>query len=169
MIKLTNPRLRAYAAPLLSQEEGIDTLSTEASQGFECLYYYRDLYPDHKNWLSSISNIIRQARRIYLKRALAGPEAPPFTDLVEQFKCTLESIPSGALGEHVLVWSTFLAASESSMPEHRQFFSEVLLKHHRRNGFLNIPAAMKNLQHIWARQGCVSWTTLLPAFRIFIM
>jgi len=100
---------------------------------------------------------------------MAGPKTPPLTGLVEKFKNTLALIPVGSPVEHTLVWPTFVAACESGTLEHRTFFIDVLIRHHQRNGFGNIPRALHHLRRIWARDSEESWTALLPEPKIFII
>ncbi|KAK5954391.1 hypothetical protein OHC33_004113 [Knufia fluminis] len=111
----------------------------------------------------------RQIRKIYTTRATSGPGAPASTALVENFKQTLQHFPPDSPCEHVLVWPTFLAACESVTAEHRHFFTQALMRHHKRNGFGNIPRALSHLQRIWARGGQKSWTMLLPEPQVFIV
>ena len=170
-----NARFRNYAAPLLSQLKGVSTLTMTASvrpsssSGWECFRSYYRLYPDLSYPLSLIYDLNEQACNIYTTRVLAGPNGAPLTELVQTFKNTLETFPSGAPGEHVLVWATFIAASASVLPEHQQYFTEVLLRHHRRNGFANIPTALEQLRRIWARRKQQDWTKVLPKLEVFIV
>lgn len=162
-------RLRVYAAPFLSQPEGMETLTLAAPQGFECLLHYSTLHPEYGSLFSVLIDLGLQAHGIYLKRVMAGPEAPASVELVDKFIDTLSSISSGSPGEHTLVWATFMAASESSTPEHQQFFREALVSHYRRNGFVNILRALDHLERIWSRGKEEDWTILLPEPRAFIV
>ena len=119
--------------------------------------------------MSLISDLNKQACEIYVTRVLAGPMGPPLTDLVDKYMRTMERLPLGSLGEHTLVFATFIAASESVLPEHQQFFTDALLEHHRRNGFANILRALEHLRRIWA--GCTTrnWTELLSELSIFVV
>lgn len=88
---------------------------------------------------------------------------------ISTFKQILESFPKALLGEHVLIWPIFIAASESYDPEHQQFFARFLEKQFRRNGFANILKALESLRSIWARGTHENWTTLLPKQPVFVM
>jgi len=161
--------LRGYAAPLLSQPEGVARLSLEAPDGYEDHWCYQERFPEHWEALSTLFNLNRQACKIYTTRAMAGPEAPTATALVENFKATLETFPSNSPVEHTTVWPTFVAACESATAEHQQFFTNILLKHHERNGFANTLRALQHLRRIWSRRAEESWTMLLPEPRVFIV
>jgi len=141
----------------------------EAANGYDDQYYYQEMHPHHSMSISTLFDIQYQACRIYTKRARSGPTAPASTALLEHFKNSLENLPSRSPCEHHLVWPTFMAACESATPEHRQFFSNALLGHHKRNGFGNIPRALSYLQKIWARSAQESWTMLLPEPQVFIV
>lgn len=118
--------------------------------------------------MSLLYDLEEQACRIYVTRVLIGPDGPALTQLVDRFKNTMESLPANSPGEHTLVWATFMAASESSTPEHQQYFKEVLKRHHQRNGFANILTALRHLQGIWAARTAQDWTEVLPNLKIFL-
>ncbi|KAF7594252.1 hypothetical protein BBP40_009804 [Aspergillus hancockii] len=161
-------KMRVYAAPLLSEEAGIYNVMSHAQESFDCLHYNGGLHPDHRLTFYLIAYLRQQAYDIYLQRALMGPHGALHTDKIEQFKKTLELF-EGSPGDHSLVWSTFIAASESRTDEHRCFFKQFLEKQYRCNGFLNILKALKLLERIWARGSHTNWPALLPEPRVFIM
>lgn len=168
--ELIFPRWRVYAAPLLSQDAGVQSILSGAQQSFDCLEYYRSLHPEHSSTFSLIAHLRQQAYDIYLQRALIGHmDSNTSTERIERFKVMIESFPNDAPGEQCLIWASFIFGSESCTAEHRLFFQNYLEKHYRRNGFLNIPKALGLLKRIWAREAHENWTTLLPEPQVFIM
>ncbi|KAK5806001.1 hypothetical protein VI817_000259 [Penicillium citrinum] len=161
--------MRVYGAPFISQDVGTCTLLFEGQQGFDCLEYYRHLYPNYFDSIERIANLRQQAHDIYLYRASLGDGGPPSTHLVENFKATLELMPEGSLGEHSLIWACFIAASESHTPEHQSFFDEYLKRQFSRSGFVNILRALDLLKKIRSNATNENWTKLLPEPQVFIM
>ncbi|OGM40216.1 hypothetical protein ABOM_010856 [Aspergillus bombycis] len=162
-------KFRVYAAPLLSEEAGVRSIVAHAQESFDCLHFNCNLHPDHALTFYLNAYLRQQAYDIYLERTLMGPHGTFDPDKIERFKETLELFPEGSLGEHSLVWPTFIAASESLKDEHRLYFKQFLEKQFHRNGFLNLQQALKLLEKIWARSSYTNWPTLLPEPRVFIM
>ncbi|OJJ79401.1 uncharacterized protein ASPGLDRAFT_70122 [Aspergillus glaucus CBS 516.65] len=81
----------------------------------------------------------------------------------------LEPFPEGFPGDHSLIWTSFITASESCSPEDQQFFKQFLLKQYYRNWFGDILKGLDLLKRIWARDVDVNWSALLPEPRVFIM
>lgn len=168
--------MRVYAAPLLSLDDGLYAITSQASQSFDCLYYYRRLYPEYSSTFDMLANLRQQAFNIYLERVLNPADETQQQDSssssstgIKTFIRTLESFPPGSLGEHALVWSCFIAASESREPEHKLVLHEFLSRQYVRNGFANILIALDLLQRIWARSSNADWPALLPGPQVFIM
>ncbi|KOC17346.1 hypothetical protein AFLA70_297g001341 [Aspergillus flavus AF70] len=162
-------KFRVYAAPLLSEEAGVRSIVAHAQESFDCLHYNGNLHPDHALTFYLNAYLRQQAYDIYLERATMGPHGTLDPNKIEQFKETLGMFPEGSLGEHSLVWPTFIAASESLKDEHRLYFKQFLEKQYHRNGFLNLQQALKLLDKIWARSSYTNWPALLPEPRVFIM
>ncbi|KAH8810879.1 hypothetical protein F5884DRAFT_261958 [Xylogone sp. PMI_703] len=162
-------KLRIYAAPLLSEAEGVYHISSLAHQSFDCLYHHRSMYPNHASTFNMIADIRQQAFDIYLLRVTEGPMSIVSVNNIEHFIETLQSLPDDALGVHVLIWACFMAASESSTQEHQLFFRQYLETQYQRNGFANILKALKLLERIWARETYENWPALLPEPKAFIM
>lgn len=161
--------MRVYGAPFISQDAGTCTLLFEGQQSFDCLEYYRHLYPHYFDSFDRIVSLRQQAYDIYLYRASLGDDGAPSTHLVENFISTLEQIPEGSLGEHSLIWPCFIAASESHSPEDQLFFNNFLRRQFSRSGFVNVLRALDLLKKIWAKQKHQNWTKLLPEPQVFIM
>lgn len=162
-------RMRVWGAPFISQDAGTQALRFEAQQSFDCLQYSYQLHPDHSNLLARIANLRQQAYDIYLHRVSTEYVPTTFTSLIENFKSSLELFPEGSLGEHALIWTCFIAASESHLPDHQQSFERFLVRQYHRNGFANILKALELLKRIWKRNPHENWTALLPEPQVFIM
>ncbi|KAF4781101.1 hypothetical protein HER10_EVM0007265 [Colletotrichum scovillei] len=167
-------KMRVYAAPLVSQDAGKNAILYHARESFDCLYYYYNLYPDHCPTFDLIADIRQQAFNMYLCRVSTNdnetPLLPSCIDAIETFQRSLEAFPEGALGEHILVWPTFIAALECHTSEQRLFFETFLLRQYHRNNFLNIPKALVFLRAIWSQEsGQLCWPALIPELRVFIM
>ncbi|UPK91315.1 hypothetical protein LCI18_002250 [Fusarium solani-melongenae] len=163
-------KMRVYASPFISQDEGVSAVATQIRQSWADQQLYFHSYPAHSRALGLISKLRDQAFQIYLNRASSvegGVTAP--ADLISTFKQMLESFPEALPGEHVLVWPIFIAASESHDPDHQQFFTRLLEKQFRRNGFMNILKALESLRRIWARGTDENWTALLPEQPVLVM
>lgn len=178
--------MRVYAAPLLSEQTGLETISSQdqIAQFFDCLNHCSQQRPEHALAVSFVTDIVHQARDIYLQQVLKlrdpvssplGPRPGQIIAMsesigrVQRFKETLEAFPHGSPGQQVLVWATFVAASDCLLDEHKAFFEGVLLEHYARNGFVNLLRAIEYLRKIWARSPEERWTTLLPQARVFVM
>ncbi|EQB44184.1 hypothetical protein CGLO_17098 [Colletotrichum gloeosporioides Cg-14] len=166
-------KMRVYAAPLLSQEAGVDAIMYHGKESFDCLYYYHSLYPDYCSTFDRLADLRQQAFNIYLSRVLGESilKSSP-AELINSYQKSLESLPEGSVGEHCLVWPTFIAALECRNREQQAFFEHFLLRQYHRNQFLNILKALELLRHIWDQTGRgneTNWPALIPSMRVFIM
>ena len=171
--------MRVYSAPLISEDSGREVLSSEthALQLFNCLGGWLQQYPDHAVEVSFVMDLIQQAVDIYLGQVLirstsSMPTVEEITDSinrVQRFKETWEAFPHNAQGEQVLVWASFVAASDCLLDEHREFFERVFMRHHARNGFGNVLRGLECLRKIWARSPGERWTSLLPEAKTLVM
>lgn len=177
-------RMRVYAAPLLSEQKGRETISSQIQmvQLFDCLNYCSWQHPEHSLTVSFVRDLVYQARDIYLEQVLLESPSVPASPVimesnntpdsikrVQRFKETLEAFPHDSPGEQVLIWASFVAASGCVLDEHKAFFKDVFLRHYARSGFVNLLRALEYLQKIWARAPGERWTSLLPQARVFIM
>lgn len=182
-------KMRVYAAPLLSPDTGLLEILCRAEESFDCLEYYKRLYPQHADVFSVIESIRQQAYNIYLDRALkscnsldintdkevaeaedsvqVGSDDEP---LIEYFTQTLEAFPKGAPGEHCFVWPCYIVGSASRNPRHQAILEGYLERQYYRNGFANLLRAKEMLRYIWDRGADRDdWTALLPESRVFVM
>lgn len=89
---------------------------------------------------------------------------------LETLKETVKGLEPSVEGAHALVWTCFVAAAESVLPEHRLFFSHRLGSLYECTRFGTIPKALELLDMIWKKQGKKKWTELVTLERpILIM
>lgn len=164
-----NLRIRVYGAPFIGPDLGRSVLQAQAKHSFDCLQYYGRLHPAHSDTFQLITDLRRQAYWIYLQRATTDSgTCVPFA-AVEEFISGLNSLTATSLGEHTLVWASFIVASESELPYQRLFLEQFLRRQYERNGFGNISKALQLLQKIWRRKDYENWTELLHEPGVLIM
>ncbi|KAF5003109.1 hypothetical protein FDECE_10325 [Fusarium decemcellulare] len=175
-------KFRLYAAPLLSEESGLEVVSSQdhAARLFHCLNNQLSEYPEHSASFAFITDLVQQAINMYLEQVVRNsslspsntPTALEIADSitrVEHFKETLEAFPPGAPGEQVIIWASFVAAASCLLDEHMQFFEEVFMRHYLRSGFANLITGLEVLRKIWARKPDERWTLLLAGIKILVM
>ncbi|KAH7193812.1 uncharacterized protein B0J16DRAFT_336048 [Fusarium flagelliforme] len=174
-------KIRVYAAPHLGEEMGLPMLSSQArtDQLFGCLNHCLQLYPEHSPLFSQVADLVYQARDIYLQQVLSDqttnffdldpiPANPSSVARVQRFIETLAQIPHTSPVAHMLIWTTFVAASDAQLDEHKMFFEDVLRRHHKRSGFGNLLKGIEALKRIWGRKPGERWTTLLPQTKVLV-
>lgn len=174
---ISENRLRVYSAPLLNEETALQVISspTNAAQLLNSLSHKLSFNPESAVVLSFVNDLVQQALDIYLHQFFFVGSTPTETDVadsiarVQHFKETLEAYPTGAPGEQVLIWASFVAASGSQTEEHMEFFENVFLRHYARNGFGNIRRALEYLRKVWAREAGMRWTSLLADAKFLVM
>ncbi|KAF4991000.1 hypothetical protein FGRMN_8121 [Fusarium graminum] len=174
-------KIRVYAAPHLGEEMGLEMISSQArtDQLFGCLNHCLQLYPQHAPLFSQVANLVYQARDIYLQQVMSDqttnffdldptPVNPSSVARVQQFIATLELVPDTSPVAHMLIWTTFVAASDAQLEEHKTYFENVLRRHHARSGFGNLLKGIESLKRIWGRKPGERWTTLLPETKVLV-
>lgn len=137
-------------------------------------------YPEHASVFSQVADLVHQAQSIYLRQfmsdeaaALSIPDPtlsmPNSNHQVQHFIDTLQALPPSSPIEHMLVWTTFVAASDCQLDEHKVFFEGVFRKHYARSGFANLLRGIETLHKIWARKPGERWTSLLPTVKVVVM
>lgn len=117
-----------------------------------------------------MKDAIRQACELYRNRALQSTSCELSIESVERLRQTVLGLEPSVDGCHALVWAYFVAAAESILPEHRDFFSSRLRSLFECTGFGSIPLALETLELIWATQSSSSWTEIVTHQRpILIM
>lgn len=172
-------RMRVYAAPLLGEQTGVEIISSRAQTArlLDCLNYSVQQVPEQAAVSKQVANLVDQARDIYLHQVFS--ELEPWCPLgtasldsicrVQRFKETLEALPSDSPAQKVLVWATFVAASDCRLDEHKGFFEGVLARHYARSGFRNVLKGLESLRRMWARDPGERWTSMLPEGKVLVM
>ncbi|KAJ4229009.1 hypothetical protein NW759_003730 [Fusarium solani] len=174
-------KLRVYAAPHLGEETGLEMISSQArtAQLFGCLNHCIDQYPQHSSLSSQFADLVYQARDIYLQQVMSDqtsaffnfepvPGNPGSVARLEKFIESLKKIPHTSPVEHMLIWTTFVAASDAQLDEHKAFFEKVLRRHHARSGFGNLLKGIESLKKLWSRKPGERWTSLLPQEKVLV-
>lgn len=173
--------MRVYAAPLISEQDGLNVLSSASKWEvvFDCLRDCSKKQPNHTVAAAFIENIVYQARDIYLRQAsndviCVEPEvlAQESNLRLQRFKDTIESFPVQSPGKQVLVWALFIVASSCTQEEHKAYFEDILMENFSRSKFANLLKGLAQLRYIWSRRTdeCgVRWTHLLPQAQLFLM
>lgn len=161
-----------FGFPLSSEKKGLKTLT-------KCPDYYLDfisscpslsLHPEQYSNGMIMKDAIRQACELYRNRALQSTSRELSIESVERLRQTVLGLEPSVDGCHALVWAYFVAAAESILPEHRDFFSSRLRSLFECTGFGSIPLALETLELIWATQSSSSWTEIVTHQRpILIM
>ena len=84
---------------------------------------------------------------------------------LESLKQTVKDLEPSVEGAHALVWTCFVAAAESVLPDHRRFFSHRLGSLYECTRFGTIPKALELLEMIWEKQGKKKWTDFVTRER----
>lgn len=125
------------------------------------------LYPSlppsssHHANMQLMRGAIRDACGMYQRRALATTPSEDSGLAVELLRRRVLPLDAQTPGAHALVWTYFVAAAESSLQAHRDFFATRLRELHEVTGFGSIPAALNALETIWALQGVRRWTEIM--------
>lgn len=175
-------RFRFYGATLIDEEAGLQFISstTHVTKLMDSLSYLWMESGDHSQTVLYVNDLTRQALDMYREQAQTTPvsgsssaeQSPSSLNSivrVQHFIETLQSLPTSASCEQVLIWATFVAASGCVLDEHIHFFEGVLRRHYARNKFLNVLVGLEALQKIWARNRSERWTSLIAQTRTLVM
>ncbi|QUC22746.1 uncharacterized protein UV8b_06987 [Ustilaginoidea virens] len=161
-----------FGFPLSSESQGVQTLSTSPDYYLDFMTSHPALASNQENYsnVMIMKDAIRQACSIYRNRASHQATPESSADAVERLRQTAMKLGPDADGSHALVWAFFVAAAESSLPEHRDFFYNRLKGLFQCTRFGSIPLALQTLDYIWARQETANWTEIVTHQRpILIM
>ncbi|KAL7942750.1 hypothetical protein V8C42DRAFT_151063 [Trichoderma barbatum] len=161
-----------FGFPLSSETKGLQTLSKRPDYYLDFMSSYPSLSQDPEQYanVSVMKEAIRQACDLYRNRALHLISEEESIQSVERLRETVLDLDPSVDGCHALVWTYFVAAAESILPEHRAFFSNRLQSLYSCTEFGTIPIAVQSLEHIWAHQGSQRWTEVVTRQRpILIM
>lgn len=108
---------------------------------------------NHMLHLSRVAFI--KASQIYLGRVASNDDQ---WQLLQSLMELVSQIDPNQMGSHALVWVCFIAAADSTDPEHRSFFVNRMNLIFAKVKFHNIPAGVQTLPAIWSQQGSSRWT-----------
>lgn len=125
---------------------------------------YPDILPTSEHYvnLQLMRSAICDACEIY--RNCADPSSSSravSVDVVERLRHKVLGLDSLSKGAHALVWTFYIAAAESDLPEHREFFTERLKTMYQYTRFGSIPAALQALETIWNRRKALKWIDII--------
>lgn len=112
-----------------------------------------------------IKDATRQACQIYRNRVQNTVTSDGSISSVENLRQILANIEPEAEGRHALVWTCFVAAAESVLPEHREFFYGRLKDLYQCTRFGSIPIALETLKHIWETDSSQHWIDVVTRQR----
>ncbi|PYH83284.1 hypothetical protein BO82DRAFT_373338 [Aspergillus uvarum CBS 121591] len=150
---------------LLSKDEGLRTLSHPVDSGVWLPSSVRtDAQHNRTLWLARRSFTI--GAQIYLMRMTSDESS---WHLREELRRLIAQAQPTDPGAHGFVWPCFIAAVDSTEPEHRAFFTYYMRAIHSNTLFANITKAIDALPAIWESTS-KKWTeTLSDVSRILIM
>ncbi|CRK05845.1 hypothetical protein BN1723_001638 [Verticillium longisporum] len=160
-----------FGFPLSNETKGLDVLQ-EPPDNYMDFIAYPSLSPgsELQSNVQIMRGAIRDACELYRRRALSSPSTEDSVPLVEWLRQRVLPLDAHTPGAHALVWPYFVAAAESSLPEHREFFSGRLKDLHQFTGFGSITTALQALETIWAMQGIKRWTEIMSKdFHVLVM
>ncbi|CAM1500404.1 Fc.00g095660.m01.CDS01 [Cosmosporella sp. VM-42] len=151
-----------FGFPLSNEAKGLQTLTGLADDYLSFMSYPQLTQgsEDYSN-LTLMRGAIRDACGIYRRRAESSLDQDESIHIIDKLQQKVEKLDSNTKGAHALVWTYFIAAAESVLPEHRLFFSKRLAELHEYTGFGCIPAALDALGTIWGMQGVRRWTEIV--------
>ncbi|KAL6812259.1 hypothetical protein V8C40DRAFT_123309 [Trichoderma camerunense] len=161
-----------FGFPLSSEIKGLQTLSKQPDYYLDFMSSYPSLSKDPQQYanVAVMKEAIRQACDLYRNRALHLISKEESIRSVERLRETVLDLEPSVDGCHALVWTYFVAAAESTLPEHRAFFSQRLQSLYSCTEFGTIPIAVQSLEHIWANSDSQRWTEVVTRQRpILIM
>lgn len=146
----------------MSQEhKGAQVLQNKQGNYLDFINYTVSPFSKHFEPLQTMRAAIEDAGEIYTLRAeskLAECESiARLNNLREKTMHLHEEID----GTHALVWTYFVAAAESILDEHREYFTSRLEKLYERTRFRSITVAIDVLQKLWRVGREKRWTELL--------
>ncbi|OQE43616.1 hypothetical protein PENCOP_c003G06867 [Penicillium coprophilum] len=141
--------------PLLSENQGVNVLSFPLEHYLDWTYYDLPSDSEHSHILHLSRMAFIKASGVYLGRVASDRDQ---WQLLESLKQLVSQIEPNQMGSHALVWVCFIAAADSTDPEHRIFFVDRMKRIFAKIKFQNISAGIQALPAIWSQQGSSRWT-----------
>ncbi|CAG7561198.1 unnamed protein product [Fusarium equiseti] len=152
-----------FGVPLANESKGLKILN--GPEAYLDFLSCPDIFPDSEHFpnIMTIRSAIFDACSIYRRRAESSLTDSESIHLLEQLRQKVLNIEASTKGAHALVWTYFIAAAESILPEHREFFSGRLADLYSVTNFGSIPVAVRALTTIWGMQGTRRWTEIVSS------
>ncbi|KAF3027870.1 hypothetical protein E8E15_010378 [Penicillium rubens] len=144
--------------PLLGEHQGVDVLSLPLERYLDWTCYDLPAESEHNHMIHLSRMAFIKASQIYLGRVASNDHQ---WQLLESMKELVSQIEPNQMGSHALVWVCFIAAADSTDPEHRSFFVDRMNLIFAKTKFHNIPAGVQALPAIWSEQASSRWTKSL--------
>lgn len=161
---LTLARFMLFGSPLSSPQKGLEIM-LRRPPNYLSFMEYCPCTPEQRPNIAIFSEVIRQACDIFQSRASNSVTPESSIASVERMRQTVKDMDPNADGSHALVWPFFIAAAESSLQEHRDFFSGRLKGLFSCTRFGSIPVALDTLTYIWSKSETTSWTDIVTRER----
>ena len=160
-------RFELFGLPLSSEQKGIEALDrcTDFYMDFMTACPVQHLASGQRERIGIMKDAIQQACDIYRRRALHMISPEQSIQLVERIQDTVADLDPKEDGGHTLVWACFVAAAESSLPQHRELFANRLRGLFECTRFGTIPIALETLELIWSAHGSSHWTDVVTRQR----
>ncbi|XWX02400.1 hypothetical protein V2A60_010437 [Cordyceps javanica] len=163
-VKQQTHMFELFGSPLSSPQKGLEMLRRR-SVDYLSFMSYCPYTPEQQVFVDKMTEIMRQACKIFENRASKTATPESSTASVEQMRQTVGDMDLETEGSHALVWPFFVAAAESALPEHRDFFASRLKQLFSNTRFGSIPVALDTLKYIWSKSDTTSWTDVVTRER----
>ncbi|KAB8238979.1 uncharacterized protein BDW43DRAFT_260399 [Aspergillus alliaceus] len=144
--------------PLLGESQGMNALGFHVEYYLDWTYYPLPPDSEYNRVLCVVRQAFIEASQIYILRATTDGDQ---WGRLEHLKQLVSRVGPSEPGAHALVWVCFMAAADSTDPEHRSYFTERMNQVFAQTGFQNIAAAVRSLPNIWAHHPTGRWTSNL--------
>lgn len=149
-------RFKFLGLPFLGEQQGVDLLRLPLEPLLDWIILYNlPQNSEHSHLLRVSKQAFIKASEIYLGRVASDQDQ---WERLESLKQLVAQIEPDQMGSHALVWVCFIAAADSTDPEHRRFFVDRMSQIFARTKFQNISAGMRSLPAIWSQRGSTRWT-----------
>ncbi|KAM3501263.1 hypothetical protein MY10362_005699 [Beauveria mimosiformis] len=163
-VKQQTQMFELFGSPLSSPQKGLDMLRRRSADYLSFMSYCPST-PEQQVFIDSMTEVIKQGSQIFENRALNSTTLESSRASVERMRQTVNTMDLEADGSHALVWPFFVAAAESTLPEHRQFFASRLKQLFSNTRFGSIPVALNTLEYIWNKGDTTNWTDVVTRER----
>ncbi len=121
------------------------------------------LSPDSEHYASihQMKGAIRDACEIYRRRAECTLGEQESVSLLRSLRQKVMYLSHEVEGSHALVWTYFVAAAESTLPEDRDFFTQRLTALYGRTRFRSITVGLEALRKLRLKNEQWRWPEVL--------